>query len=335
MRTCYRLLSILFVCLFVNSMTPVSAQTGEVGFSVERVPHVQQTNDRVGYFDLLVKQDEETTLNVIIHNHASEDKTFDVKIGNGYTNENGVVMYDQESAIPNHLSFTELVSTFDNNVTVAAGKSKQVSFVLESVDEDVDGVILGGIRVSETDERQEGAQVGLQNRYEYVIGVVLRTSVEQVAFLPKWQGVNVNQAHYYPHIAFQVMNASGSISRDLDVQMTIQSEEEDLMMNHTMETKLVPYTETGFRFPLTKRLEVGTYKVSITMTERDTGATWSWEDELVISEDEAEVIRDRVEQPIVQESSFFSGTWTMSLLALLLTAAFLYIVHLRRKLKTQ
>jgi hypothetical protein len=71
------------------------------------------------------------------------------------------------------------------------------------------------------------------------------------------------------------------------------------------------------------------------MTERDTGATWTWEDELVVSEEEAETIRERVEQPIVEESSFFGGTWTMSLLALLLTAAFLYIVHLRRKLKTQ
>ncbi|MGE6490501.1 WxL protein peptidoglycan domain-containing protein [Exiguobacterium sp. NPDC077395] len=335
MRICYRLLSILFVCLFVNSVTPVSAQTGEVGFSVERVPHVQQTNDRVGYFDLLVKQDDETTLEVIIHNHASEDKTFDVKIGNGYTNENGVVMYDQESAIPDHLSFTELVSTFDENVTITSGESKRISFVLKSVNEDVNGVILGGIRVSETEERQEDAQVGLQNRYEYVIGVVLRTSVKQVPFRPEWKGVNVNQEHHYPHIAFQVMNTSGSISRDLDVQMTIRSDEQDVKLDHAMEAKLVPYTSTGFRFPLTKRLGAGTYQVEMTMTESGTGATWTWEDELVVSEEEAETISERVEQPIVEESSFFSGTWTMSLLALLLTAAFLYIVHLRRKLKTQ
>lgn len=334
MRICYRLLSILFVCLFVNCVTTVSAQTGEVGFSVERVPHVQQTNDRVGYFDLLVKQDEETTLDVIIHNHTSENKTFDVKIGNGYTNENGVVMYDQEHAIPDHLSFTELVSTFDENVTIAAGESKQISFVLESVNEDVDGVILGGIRVSETEERQEDAQVGLQNRYEYVIGVVLRTSVKQIPFRPEWKGVNVNQQHHYPHIAFQVMNASGTISRDLDVHMTIRSEEEDVI-DYTIEAKMVPYTSTGFRFPLTKRLDAGIYQVEMTMTEPGTGSTWTWKDELMVSEEEAETIRERVEQPIVEESSFFSGTWTMSLLALLLTTAFLYIIHLRRKLKTQ
>ena len=335
MKRCYGLLSILFVCLFVSYTMPVSAQIGEVGFSVERVPHVQQTNDRVGYFDLLVKQDEETTLDVIIHNHASEDKTFDVKTGNGYTNENGVVMYDQDNAISDHVSFTDLVTDYEQSVTVAAGESKRVSFVLNSVNGDVDGVILGGIRVSETTERQEDAQVGLQNRYEYVIGVVLRTSVKQVPFLPEWQGVNVNQEHHYPHIAFQVMNASGSISQDLDVQMTIRSDEQDVTLDHAMEAKLVPYTSTGFRFPLTKRLDAGTYQVALTMTERDTGATWTWEDELVVSEEEAETIRERVEQPIVEESSFFGGTWTMSLLALLLTAAFLYIVHLRRKLKTQ
>ncbi|WP_337874177.1 DUF916 domain-containing protein [Exiguobacterium sp.] len=335
MKRCYGLLSILFVCLFVSSTMPVSAQTGEVGFSVERIPHVQQTNDRVGYFDLLVKQDEETTLDVIIHNHASEDKTFDVKTGNGYTNENGVVMYDQDNAISDHVSFTDLVTDYEQSVTVAAGESKRISFVLKSVNGDVDGVILGGIRVSETTERQEDAQVGLQNRYEYVIGVVLRTSVKQVPFLPEWQGVNVNQEHHYPYIAFQVMNASGSISQDLDVQMTIRSDEQDVTLDHAMEAKLVPYTSTGFRFPLTKRLDAGTYQVALTMTERDTGATWTWEDELVVSEEEAETIRERVEQPIVEESSFFGGTWTMSLLALLLTAAFLYIVHLRRKLKTQ
>lgn len=335
MKRCYRLLSILFVCLFVSSTMPVSAQTGEVGFSVERVPHVQQTNDRVGYFDLLVKQDEETTLDVIIHNHASEDKTFDVKTGNGYTNENGVVMYDQENAISDYVSFTDLVTNYEQSVTVGAGESERVSFVLNSVNGNVDGVILGGIRVSETTERQEDAQVGLQNRYEYVIGVVIRTSVKQVPFLPEWQGVNVNQEHHYPHIAFQVMNASGSISQDLDVQMTIRSDEQDVTLDHAMEAKLVPYTSTGFRFPLTKRLDAGTYQVALTMTERDTGATWTWEDELVVSEEEAETIRERVEQPVVEESSFFGGTWTMSWLALLLTIAFLYIVHLRRRLKKQ
>ena len=316
-------------------ITPASvhAQTGEVGFSVEIVPHVKQVNPQVGYFDLFVSPTEPVVLELVIHNHLDKRQRYELNIGNAYTNELGVIVYDQSESVREGVSFTDLVDDLHQTIEIGPSEAKRVKIEANAVNEMVEGVLLGGIRVSRTEDSATPEQVGVQNQYEYVIGVKLTTTTKQVAYEPKWEGVSVNMNHYYPHVAVQIANQTGSISGHVDLKMRIESEE-GKTMSHRVEARMAPYTNTGFRFPITERLEPGMYDVTVEMKERETNRTWSFTDSFEITEEEATHIQERVEEPVVQQSGFVDRDLTLSIVGVGLFLSLGYILYLRRRLRS-
>lgn len=316
------------VCFFPSI---AFSQTGEVGFSVEVVPHPNQKNDQVSYFDLLLSPSDETTLQVKLYNHMDEQQTFDLEIGNAYTNENGVVVYDQTKSIEGEVSLTELVDLPKQVVTVDAGATKVVTIPLKAIESEFEGSVLGGIRVFKQEEMTVSEGMGVNNRYQYVVGVKLATSLKQVPFQPEWQRVDVNLDNYYPHIGYAVRNETGTISGHLNVEMALTAKD-GTTLRHTLDARMVPYTNTSFRFPIERRLEPGTYTATMTMTEEETNDTWTWTDTLEVTEEASAAIEERVEGPVVEQSSFFGTGWTVSVVTGLLVVCVSYIVYLRRKL---
>lgn len=325
-----------FVCLslfgILLTTKPVDAESNPVGFSVEVVPHPLQSNEQVGYFDLLLNPSDATTIEVKIYNHMNEEQTFDFEIGNAYTNENGMIVYDRNESTSGKMSLTELVNRTEQTVTVQASDTKIVSVPLRALETDVLGNVLGGIRISKHEEMTTSAEgVGVQNRYQYIVGVKLMTSLKKVAFEPEWGGVNLNLEHYYPEIGFEVYNPTGAISADLKVEMVLQAND-GTKKRHRMSAQFAPHTRPAFRFPIDQRLEPGTYETTLTMTDEASNDTWTWTDTLEVTEEAAAAIGERVEEPVVEQSSFFGTGWTVSVVTGLLVVCVSYIVYLRRKL---
>lgn len=318
---------------WMATLSSVHAQTGEVGFSVEIVPHAKQLNPQVGYFDLFVSPAEPVVLELVIHNHLDKRQRYELDIGNAYTNELGVIVYDQSEPVREGVSFTDLVDDLHQTIEVGPSEAKRVKIEANAVGEMMEGVLLGGIRVSRTEDPATPEQVGVQNQYEYVIGVKLTTTTKQVVYEPKWESVSVNTNHYYPHVAFQIANQTGSISGQVDLEMRVESDE-GKTMSHRMEARMAPYTSTGFRFPITERLAPGTYQVSVEMRERETNRTWSFTDSFKVTDEEAAHIQARVEEPVVQQSGFLNRDMTLPIVGICLLLSIGYILYLRRRLRS-
>lgn len=331
LKTCILLVGLLLVGGVNGPAATTSAQDGEVDFSVEVVPHPTQINDRVGYFDLLVDSKQETTLEMKVHNHSSTAQTYDLEVGNAYTNELGVVMYDKSDAISEQPSLTQFVDWTKQQLEVAPNDTKSVYVTIRPLEENIKGTVLGGVRISKADEMTSSATLGVQNQYKYIVGIKLATSLKQVPFQPEWQRVDVNLDNYYPHIGYAVRNETGTISGHLNVEMALTAKD-GTTLRHTLDARMVPYTDTSFRFPIERRLEPGTYTATMTMTEEETNDTWTWTDTLEVTEEASAAIEERIEQPIVEQSSFFGTGWTVSVVTGLLVVCVSYIVYLRRKL---
>ena len=324
-------LSLCSVLVYMMLSNHAIAETNPVGFSVEAVPHPLQANKQVGYFDLLLDPANATTIDVKIYNHMSEKQTFDLTIANADTNENGVIVYDRDEPTSGDVSLTDLVDRTEQTVTVQASDTKIVSIPLKALETDVLGNVLGGISISKHEDATLSEGVGVQNRYQYIVGVKLMTSLKKVAFAPEWGGVALDVEQYYPKIGFIVHNRTGAISADLKVEMAIRAAE-GTTKRHRVNAQFAPHTSPIFHFPVKQRLEPGTYETTLTMTDEVSNETWTWTDTLEVTEEAAAAIEERVEGPVVEQSSFFGTGWTVSVVTGLLVLCVSYIVYLRRKL---
>ncbi|TCI22586.1 DUF916 domain-containing protein [Exiguobacterium sp. SL-9] len=331
-RWCY-VCFVIFVFGWGGLQSPTNAQTGEVDFSVEAVPHEGQIDQSVSYYDLLLSPEEKTTLDFFIHNETNEEMTFDLSVVNASTNGNGVIVYEQSSPSDESIySVTELIEQ-PKVVTVEASSSKRVSIQLTAPSDAFSGALLGGIRISRQVDTETSETIGIQNRYVYVLGVKLSMGVKKEAFDPELVGVSLQADTYYPHVAFAVINQTASISHPIQVDMLIESET-GKKLRHQLDARFVPHGQAALRFQLGTRLEAGTYEASLQFTDTVTNETWKWEETLMISKDEADEMGERITPTEVTSSGFFGGkvTWLITAVGIVILALFIYIIRLRRQL---
>lgn len=336
MKRWYCICFVTFVFGLIGLQTPTNAQTGEVDFSVEAVPHEKQINSDVSYYDLLLSPAEDTTLDFLIHNEQDEEMTFDVSVVNASTNGNGVIVYEETEVSDDAPSaITELVEQ-PEVVTVEASSSKLVSIQLKAPSDSFPGSLLGGIRISRQMEADTTEAIGIQNRYVYVLGVKLSMGVKKESFDPTLTDVSLQTDTHYPHVVFSVNNQTPSISYPIQVEMVIKAET-GKKLRHQMDARFVPHGKADLRFPIGTRLEAGTYETSLTFVDTETNQTWEWEETLTVSEDESKEMGERITPTEVTSSGFFGGklTWVIGMAGVIVIGLFVYIIRLRRQLVRQ
>lgn len=303
MKRWYCICFVTFVFGLIGLQTPTNAQTGEVDFSVEAIPHEKQINADVSYYDVLLSPEEGTTLDFLIHNELDEEMTFDLSVVNASTNGNGVIVYEGNGVSDDAPSaITELVKQ-PEVVTVDASFSKRVSIQLTAPPDPFIGTLLGGIRISRQVDAETSEAIGIQNRYVYVLDVKLSMGLKKEPFDPILTDVSLETETHYPHVVFDVSNQTASISYPIQVEMVIEMET-GKTLRHQMDARFVPHGKAALRFPIGTRLEAGTYETRLTFVDTETNQTWEWEQTLTISEDESKEMGERITPTDVTSSGF-------------------------------
>lgn len=144
------------------------------GYSIEGVPNVHQIDKNAGYFHLYEKPSEEDQIKVKLMNESSRDKYLSIKVVNANTNINGDI--DYTGSLKKHQKLTQpltsLLKAEQSEVTVPKQSTKEVTLNLKMPSHSFQGIVLGGIVVSEV-QNQPLDSKGVTNTYSYTLGVVL------------------------------------------------------------------------------------------------------------------------------------------------------------------
>jgi len=295
-----KIVSLIITLLFCISNSSVFAEENNNemgGYTIEGIPNQNQIDPSVGYFYLHENPGSKDELKVKLTNSSSKDKTLEVKVTDANTNINGIIDYTGQ--IKNNkllkLPLTSVVKASEEEVIVPKNSSIETSLMINMPDKHFDGVIVGGIVVSEKKEDQkQNNNLSVGNTYSYTIGVVLtnedkinlkkNVSVELENVGPiLFDGRKIVQADILnpnPYI-FSEAAVSGQILYLKNNKIISTQKKENI--------SIAPYSSYPFQFDWNKKdLEPGKYLFTGEVKTKE--KTWKLEKEFEITESKAKKI---------------------------------------------
>lgn len=300
MKKYLKIVSLIITLLFCISNSSVFAEENNNemgGYTIEGIPNQNQIDPSVGYFYLHENPGSKDELKVKLTNSSSKDKTLEVKVTDANTNINGIIDYTGQ--IKNNkllkLPLTSVVKASEEEVIVPKNSSIETSLMINMPDKHFDGVIVGGIVVSEKKEDQkQNNNLSVGNTYSYTIGVVLtnedkinlkkNVSVELENVGPiLFDGRKIVQADILnpnPYI-FSEAAVSGQILYLKNNKIISTQKKENI--------SIAPYSSYPFQFDWNKKnLEPGKYLFTGEVKTKE--KTWKLEKEFEITESKAKTI---------------------------------------------
>lgn len=293
----------------IGGVTDASPQNeGVVGYTIKAQIPENQVDKSKTYFDLMMKPGQEQDLVVEVFNYSGETGTFKAELVYATTNYNGNIEYTETNIkkadksmkypFPKLAKLKEDEDTLsEGTITLANKKSGKLNIHLKMPENEIDGVIMGGIRVTKVKsdeeilkEEEEGG-IKINNEYSYVIGARLRMNNRDV--LPNLNFINVRPALLESRTAILVnlqndkpvriekLKLDGKILKGNKVVREFFNENFDIAPNVNFD---VPFKWEN------ERIEQGDYTLKLKAT--DGNETWTWTEKFKIGA-EVEKINDK------------------------------------------
>ncbi|MGG5302910.1 hypothetical protein IGK38_000536 [Enterococcus pernyi] len=291
---------IVLLMVFVSLLAPmrVGAEEGTLNFYVtpEFSNNQKSGNDR--YFQLTLPPDATEKLTLKLQNANAEAKKIKITPHTAYTNVMGVVEYGQDAEKADSTlkhSLDELIEQ-PEIIELAGNETKTVTLDLNMPKEEFEGLLAGGLRVSEvkeeaTEETSNEEGVAIQNDFAYIIGVVV--SNKQDAVQPDLELLDVfaDQLNYRNVISANIQNFTPTFVNRLEVEATVQKVGEEEILYQASQEQMQMAPNSNFNFPISlegDRFRSGEYLLK--MTARSGEDEWQWERKFTIDADEARAL---------------------------------------------
>lgn len=288
-------LVMLYVMIgFVGFSQEVFAN-GELNFSVRTITPESQFGDDKGYFDVELQPGETEELTLVVKNVRNIPIDLSITAHTAYTNINGVVEYGGETDQPDptlKVEMKDLLDVEDEPIRLEAGEEKRIVTTLTMPQDEVEGLLAGGLQLSEVAQEEEDSEdKGMQiiNSFSYVIGVVAsndrtQTIVPELALLD----VFADQINYRNAFSATIQNFLPTFVNELSVEASIRREGSDTILYRASEEMMQMAPNSNFNFPISlngERFRSGTYVLN--MTARSGEHEWTWEETFDVTADEA------------------------------------------------
>lgn len=306
MRTIHRKIFYCFFVMFVLMLsgTFVNVQAEEyVSFSVKAHLPENQLNKENSYFDLRVKPQDEQLLKTEILNHENEEITVKLSVRNATTNQNGMIVYEEIEAEgeSNHPRLTELVTFEEEEIVIPGGESKIVSAKLKMPEEEFDGIVLGGLHFEKVPKEETDIDgLAIQNKYAYLIGVVLSENDREVVPELEYVEATADIVNHRTASVITIENKSPIIMEDLTIKAKVYKEDSDLVKETKLnEVNMAPNSTMDVVVDWENHpFEDGKYYVEVKASHPSN--TWEWEDSFYILKKDATMINShavKLEEP--------------------------------------
>lgn len=330
------LFSFLLFCPIIGQ-----ASDGTLSFYVTPELPKSQVDGSNSYFDLNLNAGETEKLALKLQNATSEPIQVQVTPHTAYTNVHGVVEYGKDAEEPDaslSYSLDELIEP-SGVIGLEGNEIKTITLSLHMPEENFEGFLAGGLRVTEVKEEQEETVsdeegVAIKNEFAYVVGVVVSNSRNSVQPDLDLLDVFADQLNYRNVISATLHNFTPTFVNRLAVEATVQRIGENDILYEASEENMQMAPNSHFNFPISlegDRFQSGEYVLKLKATSGE--EEWSWERTFTIETDEA---RSLNRQDVTIDSNV---NWWMigsvGLLVLLLVIVFYLFIQKKKARKNE
>ncbi|MHC5279586.1 DUF916 and DUF3324 domain-containing protein [Listeria kieliensis] len=278
---------------------PVQAATN-MPFSVSAVLPENQIDKTKTYFDLQMRPGDQQDIEVELINASDRTITVETRANTAITNENGIVDYsytgkhlDRSLKVP----FSKIAKVAQET-TLPKQSRKRIKVALTMPPDAYKGVILGGLHFKEKDpkqaEKKTDSGVQIENKYAFVIGVILQESDEKVKRAFDLGTIQPSQVNFRNVLKANVQNPVAVIVPDMEIQASVTEKGRDKVLFETNRDHLRMAPNSNFNYGISwenQPFKPGTYTLHMTLKAGD--KTWKWDKDFEIERKEAKKFNDR------------------------------------------
>lgn len=270
-------------------------------------------------------------LKMMLHNSTDKDVSVELTAEAATTNLNGVVEYGKTKAKRDSTlktSIGEIVTLSEENPVIPAKGSKEITLTVKMPTTDFDGVLAGGITVKETipttdKATKETKGMAIENRYSYVVALVLHGKNETIPSELKLNKVKATQVNVRNVISANLQNTKAKYLNQLsvDAKITKKGENKTLYSVKKEQMQMAPNSNFNLPIPLNgAALKSGKYTLKVKADSQ--GDTWNFTRDFNISAEEAKKLN---KQDVSIEKD---NTWLYVLIGVILLTALLILFYL-------
>lgn len=291
---------ILWVIAIIWLFSPlkVIAQEGSLNYNITPVFPESQAEDNKSYFDLILAPGEKETIYLKLQNLRQEPIELEVTAHTAFTNVTGVVEYGADAEETDPTLPYELSNLIEGpqDVSLAANETKTVAFDLHMPKEEFDGVLAGGMRISEVKNEQgdnvndeEGMEI--KNEFAYVVGVVVGNSRSYIQPSIDLLNVFADQLNGRNVISATIQNFTPTFVNQLGVEASVLRVVDNEILYEASKEMMQMAPNSHFHFPISldgDRFQSGEYILKLKATSGE--ENWEWERQFSIETDEARTL---------------------------------------------
>lgn len=307
------------------------AQASQLNFNVEAIIPENQVDKNKTYYDLRIEPGKTQDLKLMLHNSTDKDVSVELTAEAATTNLNGVVEYGKTKAKRDSTlktSIGEIVTLSEENPVIPAKGSKEITLTVKMPTTDFDGVLAGGITVKETipttdKATKETKGMAIENRYSYVVALVLHGKNETIPSELKLNKVKATQVNVRNVISANLQNTKAKYLNQLsvDAKITKKGENKTLYSVKKEQMQMAPNSNFNLPIPLNgAALKSGKYTLKVKADSQ--GDTWNFTRDFNISAEEAKKLN---KQDVSIEKD---NTWLYVLIGVILLTALLILFYL-------
>ncbi|EOH93527.1 hypothetical protein UAW_02477 [Enterococcus haemoperoxidus ATCC BAA-382] len=294
-------------------------------------PLNSETNQpQSSFYNLMVHRNEEKVLKIRIFNTSLRDIEVLIEANNGTTNDNGITSYLNDTARDPSLqvAFSELAKVKNKIIKVPKGSSVDAEVIISIPEKTFKGVVLGGIRVTSIEEKNNSKsnKNAVRNNIAYTVGVILKEEDKEYEPQINLLDIKTEQRNSHNYISAHIQNAAPRIVKKMETTATVYKKGESNVLYKASKSEMRMAPNSNFYFGINLENQPfisGDYIMKIVGSAD--GKDFSFEKGLTIKNSTAKELN---ENSVFVDKQPQSNAWMFIGIGVLLTLATTIIVYL-------
>lgn len=329
---------IMTMGLFISFPQSVKSASNPTDYSVSPVLPTNQKQGASGYFDLLVKPNQEQTVSFKINNGSKKKTTFEVYFNPAMTSDGGAIDYGIRNAkVDKSVPFDirDVVKLDKNSYTVPAMSSMEIPVHIKLTDKTWTGRVLGGINIQKTVKGDQSATSGnsasMNTKVAYSVALVLQQSLAQIS--PDLQYTKTAPAKVNGYTTFQLgfRNPTTTIILDLIFTTVLTKDGKKFIENTSNKYTVAPSTFFHVNLGMDgQRVEPGKYHVDVT-AKSGPFYSWHFSDDFEVEAEKAEAVNKNAIFPQESGTNIWKIVAVVAIVIFVLALILLFIIWKKKK----
>ncbi|MEH7512277.1 DUF916 and DUF3324 domain-containing protein [Gottfriedia acidiceleris] len=283
------------IILFLININKFHASAAEMNFAVSAVIPSNQIDQSKTYFDLRMRPGQKQILKVQIKNDSDKNIIVESTANSAFTNSSGIADYSNSNPKVDdtlEIPFTNIAKV-KKETKIPAKSEATVEITIEMPKQQFDGVILGGLNFSEKEDVEEANKkndnLQINNKYAYVIGVVLRETDKVIKPDLKLNEIQPKIVNARNVVTANIQNIKPAMLKNLSVDAKVFTEQGKKILHETKKENLRMAPNSNFDYAIDwgdRALESGNYRLEMKATDGE--QSWKWSRIFTIKEKSVE-----------------------------------------------